>query len=183
MNATGTWRLADVSPGDFLDGRGAEVDALPAGDRSACAFDSTTMSIAWDLGRLRPHHVTAASLLLWSGGLTGVPDDPAELESSGSGPAHVAGRRGPPAHAPAARVGDRGGGRHGGGAGRGARVLAAVLTAACALSGGPRPSDVLRLWPVAHLVHVLRPGSDASDAGRSALRANEHVLTATFDDD
>ncbi|MFI0506270.1 hypothetical protein ACH3WN_25995 [Streptomyces albogriseolus] len=81
MNATGTWRLADVSLGDFLDGRGAEVDVLLAGVRSACAFDSTTMSIAWDLGRLRPHDVTAASLLLWSGGLTGVPDDPAELES------------------------------------------------------------------------------------------------------
>ncbi len=48
--------------------------------------------------------------------------------------------------------------------------------------GWPRPSDVLRLWRVAHLVHVLRPGSDASDAGRSAFRAYEHVLTATFGD-
>ncbi|MFZ4243906.1 hypothetical protein ACOZDF_01020 [Streptomyces griseoincarnatus] len=56
VNATGTWRrrLADVSLGDLLDGRGAEVDELLAGVRSACAFDSTTMSIAWDLGWLRP---------------------------------------------------------------------------------------------------------------------------------
>ncbi|GGQ67845.1 hypothetical protein GCM10010250_45260 [Streptomyces althioticus] len=81
VNATGTWRLADVSLGDFLHGRRAEVDVLLARLRSACAFDSTAMSIAWDLGWLRPHDVTAASLLLWSGGLTGVPDDPAELES------------------------------------------------------------------------------------------------------
>ncbi|GAA3269282.1 MULTISPECIES: hypothetical protein [Streptomyces] len=64
VNATGTWRLADVSLGDFLDGHGAEVDVLLAGVRSACAFDSTTMSIAWDLGWLRPHDVTVASLLL-----------------------------------------------------------------------------------------------------------------------
>ncbi len=178
VNATGTWRLADVSLGDFLDGRGAEVDVLLAGVRSACAFDSTTMSIAWDLGWLRPHDVTAASLLLWSGGLAGVP---AELES----PAvvrHMC-RVGADLQltrllhasvtaAVTARTEAK----------RGARALAAVLTAACALSGGPRPSDVLRLWRVAHLVHVLRPGSDASDAGRSSFRAYEHVLTATFGD-
>ncbi|MGQ5578552.1 hypothetical protein [Streptomyces sp. ECR3.8] len=174
VNATGTWRLADVSLGDFLDGRGAEVDVLLAGVRSACAFDSTTMSIAWDLGWLRPHDVTAASLLLWSGGLTGVP---AELES----PAvvrHMC-RVGADLQltrllhasvtaAVTARTEAK----------RGARALAA----ACTLSGGPRPSDVLRLWRVAHLVHVLRPGSDASDAGRSAFRAYEHVLTVTFGD-
>ncbi|MFF9337605.1 hypothetical protein [Streptomyces albogriseolus] len=176
VNATGTWRLADVSLGAFLDGRGAEVDVLLAGVRSACAFDSTTMSIAWDLGWLRPHDVTAASLLLWSGGLTGVP---AELES----PAVVRHMcqvgadlqltrllHASVTAAVTARTEAK----------RGARELAAVLTAACALSGGPRPSDVLRLWRVAHLVHVLRPGSDASDAGRSAFRAYEHVLTATF---
>ncbi|MFD8267629.1 hypothetical protein ACH4UX_21605 [Streptomyces althioticus] len=181
VNATGTWRLADVSLGDFLHGRRAEVDVLLARLRSACAFDSTAMSIAWDLGWLRPHDVTAASLLLWSGGLTGVPDDPAELES----PAVVRHMCQVGADLQLTRL------LHasvtaavtaGTEAKRGARARAAVLTAACALSGGPRPSDVLRLWRVAHLVHVLRPGSDASDAGRSAFRAYEHVLTATFGD-
>ncbi|MGW3550573.1 hypothetical protein ACWDLL_06820 [Streptomyces griseoincarnatus] len=178
VNATGTWRLADVSLGDFLDGCGAEVDVLLAGVRSACAFDSTTMSIAWDLGWLRPHDVTAASLLLWSGGLTGVP---AELESPavvrhmcrvGADLQLTSLLHASVTAAVTARTEAK----------RGARALAAVLTAACALSGGPRPSDVLRLWRVAHLVHVLRPGSDASDAGRSAFRAYEHVLTATFGD-
>ncbi|MFZ4157881.1 hypothetical protein ACOZDE_05520 [Streptomyces griseoincarnatus] len=118
--------------------------------------------------------MTAASLLLWSGGLTGVP---AELES----PAVVRHMcqvgadlqltrllHASVTAAVTARTEAK----------RGARALAAGLTAAC----GPRPSDVLRLWRVAHLVHVLRPGSDASDAGRSAFRAYEHVLTATFDD-
>lgn len=177
VNATGTWRLADVSLGDFLDGRGAEVDVLLAGVRSACAFDSTTMSIAWDLGWLRPHDVTAASLLLWSGGLTGVP---AELES----PAVVRHMcqvgadlqltrllHASVTAAVTARTEAKRGARTGGRTDGGLRPL-----------GWPRPSDVLRLWRVAHLVHVLRPGSDASDAGRSAFRAYEHVLTATFGD-
>ncbi len=177
VNATGTWRLADVSLGDFLDGRGAEVDVLLAGVRSACAFDGTTMSIAWDLGWLRPHDVTAASLLLWSGGLTGVP---AELES----PAVVRHMcqvgadlqltrllHASVTAAVTARTEAKRGARTGGRTDGGLRPL-----------GWPRPSDVLRLWRVAHLVYVLRPGSDASDAGRSAFRAYEHVLTATFGD-
>ncbi|MGW7405291.1 hypothetical protein ACWGI9_16400 [Streptomyces sp. NPDC054833] len=83
VNSTGTWDLADVSVGGFLARKRDEMSRLMAGIRWVCRFGDAEM--ADEVGWFRDYEVSAAHLLLWSGGLTGVPEPLEKLDE----PTHV----------------------------------------------------------------------------------------------
>lgn len=85
VRSTGTWLLPDVSVGAFLAPRQEDLDRLMEGIRAIGRFPGEVMATADALGYFRDHEVPAASLLLWSEGITGVPEPPERLE----GPALV----------------------------------------------------------------------------------------------
>ncbi|MFJ6070018.1 hypothetical protein ACIQFU_04120 [Streptomyces sp. NPDC093065] len=178
VNATGSWSVPDVSVGRFLDDRSEDVGRLLSAVRSVCRFSDSGMAVVDELGRLRDHEVPAAFLLLWSAGVTGVPEPLEKLEE----PALV--RRMCRMAADlqltlllqalvtaAVAAGTE--------ADRGAEQIAEVLTIACALadpSGGSTPGLVFRMWRVAHLPGILRPESDAPDEGKAGFRAYDEIL-------
>lgn len=173
VNATATWELGDVSLGDFLARKHGVVERVLDGIRSVCRFTDAAMSVADEVGWFRDHEVHAASLLMWSEGVTDVPQPVERLEQ-------------PPVVRRMCRVGaDL----------QLTRFLQALLTAAIAAgtepregaarvaeilglasdladpTGGSAPTVIFRMWRVAHLPGILRPGSDAPAAGKAAFRA------------
>jgi hypothetical protein len=136
------------------------------------------MAVVDELGWFRDHDVPAAHLLLWSAGVTGVPEPVSQLEE----PSTV--RRMCRMAADlqlasllqaliTAAVAAGTSARHG------APVIAAVLTTACDLAdptGRSTPDVVFRMWRVAYLPGILGPGSDAPESGRAGFRAYERML-------
>ncbi|MFB6768866.1 hypothetical protein [Streptomyces sp. Tu 4128] len=178
MNATGTWSVPDVSVGRFLGDRSEDVARLLSGIRSVCRFSDAGMAVVDELGRLRDHEVPAASLLLWSAGVTGVPEpverleEPALLRRMCRMAADLQLTLLLQALVTAAVAA-------GTGAVRGAEQIVEVLTTACALAdpnGGSTPGLVFRMWRVAHLPGILRPESDAPDEGKAGYRAYDEAL-------
>lgn len=182
VNATGTWELADVSVGDFLARRQGETERLLDGIRSVCRFGDAAMAIVDELGRFRDHEVPAAFLLLWSAGVTGVPQPLERLEE-------------PPVvrrmcrmaadlqltyflqalitAAVAAGTEPR----------QGAAGIAELLGIATDLAdgtGGIAPADIFRMWRVARLPGILRPESDAPESGKAGFRAYDEMLEELF---
>ena len=178
VNSTGTWDLADVSMGGFLASRQDDVERLLAGIRVVCRFSDRAMAIVDELGWFRDHEVPAAFLLLWSAGVTGVPQPPERLGE----PALV--RRmcrmavdlqlvlflqalvnAAVASGTEAR--------------QGAPRITEILGIACDLAdptGRSAPDLVFRMWRVAHLPGILRPESDAPEAGKAGFRAYDEAL-------
>ncbi|MEU3890885.1 hypothetical protein [Streptomyces sp. NPDC029041] len=78
VRSTGTWLLADVSVGAFLAPRTEDLGRLMEGVRVVGRFSGEVMVVADELGHFRDHEVSAASLLLWSEGITGVPQPPSD---------------------------------------------------------------------------------------------------------
>ncbi|MGC0330211.1 hypothetical protein RKD23_003201 [Streptomyces sp. SAI-170] len=178
VNATGTWRLADVSLRDFLSRRQGDMELLLMDIRSVCRFGDDAMAVVDELGWFRDHEVSAAHLLLWSAGVTGVPQPLSRLEEPPTvrrmcrmaadlqltaflqALVTAAIAAGTPAH-------------------RGAPTVADVLATACGLadpSGGGSPDLVLRMWRVAHLSGILSPASDAPESGKAGFRAYDRTL-------
>ncbi|MFI6371738.1 hypothetical protein [Streptomyces sp. NPDC050546] len=137
------------------------------------------MAIADELGYFADHEVRAASLLLRSEGIAGVPEPRERLEE----PELV--RR-------MCRIGadlqltrllqalvtaclaagtERG---------EGAAGSAEILRIACGLAEPGRaaitPADIHRMWRVAHLPGILRPASDAPEWGKAGYRAYDAEL-------
>ncbi|MCX3285610.1 hypothetical protein OR263_02510 [Streptomyces sp. NEAU-H22] len=179
VRSTGTWLLPDVSVGAFLEPRQEDLGRLMEGVRVVGRFSGEVMAIADALGYFADHEVPAASLLLWSEGITGVPEPPERLEE----PELV--RR-------MCRIGadlqltrllqalvsaalDAGTE-----SGEGAAGIAEILRVACGLAepcrAGITPADVHRMWRVAHLPAILRPASDAPDWGKAGYRAYDAEL-------
>jgi hypothetical protein len=178
VNSTGTWRLADVSVGAFLAHRQADVERLLEAIRSVCRFSDDAMGIVDELGRFRDHEVLAAFLLLWSGGVTGVPQPLERLEE-------------PPVVRRMCRMATdlqltaflqaliTAAIAAGTEAREGAVKVAEVLEIACRLadaSGRSTPADIFRMWRVAHLPGRLRPESDAPESGKAGFRAYDELL-------
>ncbi|WP_329335811.1 hypothetical protein OG866_17710 [Streptomyces sp. NBC_00663] len=180
MNATGTWVLADASVGEFLARRHADVERVMDGVRKACGFDDVAMRMADEVGWFRDYKVDAAHLLLWSAGITGVPDQlegldepsvirrmcrmAADLQLTEFLHAVITA-------AVAARTEPR----------RGAAAIVDVLTIASDLAdatGGVAPVQVFRTWRVAHLPGILLPRSDAPGYGKAGFRAYDEELEA-----
>ncbi|MCF3133289.1 hypothetical protein [Streptomyces olivochromogenes] len=178
VNATGTWSLADVSVGAFLDSRRADVDRVFAGICSVCGFGDGALALVDGTGYFRDYAVSSADLLLWSRGITGVPDPIARLEEPPTvrrmcrmaadvqlvdflaellGVAVAAG--------PEAR--------------EGAPQVAEILRIASDLAdptGRSAPDQVFRMWRVACLPRVLEPRGGASETGRAGFRAYDEAL-------
>ncbi|MEV7318833.1 hypothetical protein [Streptomyces sp. NPDC093970] len=178
VNSTGTWALPDVSMAEFLDRAGDRVRTLLDGVRVVCGFDDETMAIADELGYFRDHEVSAASLLLWSAGVTGVPQPLERLEE----PAMV--RRMCRMAADLQLVNllqalvnaaVAGGTDAGTGAPRIARLLGTASDVADP-TGACTPELVHRMWRVGRLPAILHPQSGAPEAGKVGYRAYDREL-------
>jgi hypothetical protein len=177
--ATGAGVLADVSVGDFLAPRQDDLRCLMEDVRALGRFPDAVMAIADELGYFADHEVPAASLLLWSEGIAGLPEPLERLEE----PALV--RR-------MCRIGAdlqltrllqalvTAALAAGTESGEGAVGIAEILRAACGLVEPDRarttPDEVQRMWRVAHLPAILRPASDAPDWGKAGYRAYDAEL-------
>ncbi len=178
VNFTGTWRLADVSVGDFLERRGKELGRLMDGIQEVCRFGAPATAIAGELGYLRDHEVTPEFLLLWSAGLTGVPEPLEELAEPrvvqrmcrmGADLQLTQFLQALITAAICAEVEERAGAAH----------IAEILGIASDLvdaSGRSSPETAFRMWRVAHLPGILRPDSEAPESGRAAFRAYDYEL-------
>ncbi|MGI5367995.1 hypothetical protein [Streptomyces iakyrus] len=80
VRSTGTWLLPDVSVEAFLETRQGDLRCLVEGVRAVGRVSDEVMTIADELGYFRDHEVHAASLLLWSEGIAGLPDPVERLE-------------------------------------------------------------------------------------------------------
>ncbi|MBB3076396.1 hypothetical protein [Streptomyces violarus] len=179
VNATGTWRLRDVSLGVFVAQRQSDLDRLLDGIRSVCRFSDAAMAIAGELGYLEDHEVSAASLLLWSDGIMGVPDpldrieEPSLVRRMGQIGVDLQLTRLLQALVTAALA-------EGTEAGEGAAGIAEILRVAGGLAepaeGGPTPADIHRMWRVALLHGILRPASEVPDWGKAGYRAYDAEL-------
>ncbi|MFI6810579.1 hypothetical protein ACIBO6_37275 [Streptomyces luteogriseus] len=179
VRATATWLLSDVSVGAFLEPRQDDLRRLLEGVRVVGRFPGEVMAVAVELGYFADHEVPAASLLLWSEGIAGVPDPVERLEE----PELV--RR-------MCRIGAdlqltrllqalvTAALAAGTEPGEGAAGIAEVLRAACGLAEPGRarntPVDIHRIWRVARLPAILHPASDAPDWGKAGYRAYDAEL-------
>ncbi|MFG2347217.1 hypothetical protein [Streptomyces phaeochromogenes] len=178
VNFTGTWKLADVSVDGFLAGRRQELGRLMDGIQEVCRFGAPGMAIADELGYLREHEVTPEFLLLWSAGLTGVPEPLEELAEPrvvrrmcrmGADLQLTRFLQDLITAAICAEVEER----------AGAARIAEILGIAAELvdsSGRNSPETAFRMWRVAHLPDLLRPDSPAPQWGRAAFRAYDLEL-------
>ncbi|MGA5893957.1 hypothetical protein [Streptomyces venetus] len=178
VRATGTWVLADVSVGDLLAPRQGDLRCLMEGVREGGRF-SAVMAIADELGYFADHDVPAASLLLWSEGVTGVPQPPERLAEPESvrrmcriGADLQLTRLLQALVTVALAAGTE--------SGEGAATVAEVLRVACGLvepaRTPPTPAEVHRMWRVARLPRILRPASDAPEWGKAGYRTYDAEL-------
>ncbi|WP_328871739.1 hypothetical protein OHT76_17345 [Streptomyces sp. NBC_00287] len=180
VTATGTWRLADVSVGAFLDDRGPEVERVLDGIHRVCAFGPVFTAVADELGCFRDHEVTAAALLLWSGGVEGVRPDlesPQAVRRMCRAGADLQLTEFLHALITAALVAETD-------ADCGARALTELLALTTALADGTgrcTPASAFRTWRTGRLTQVLRPGSGAPEWGRAGFRAYERALDGLLD--
>ncbi|MFF5311181.1 hypothetical protein [Streptomyces massasporeus] len=179
VRATGTGALADVSVGDFLAPRQDDLRRLMEDVRALGRFPDAVMAIARELGYFADHEVPAASLLLWSEGIAGLPEPLERLEE----PELV--RR-------MCRIGAdlqltrllqalvTAALAAGTEPGEGAVGIAEILRVACGLAEPGRaritPAEAHRMWRVAQLPAILRPASDAPDWGKAGYRAYDAEL-------
>ncbi|MEU0899770.1 hypothetical protein [Streptomyces massasporeus] len=137
------------------------------------------MAIADEIGYFADHDVPAASLLLWSEGITGVPEPPERLEEPGLvwrmcriGADLQLTRLLQALVTAALAAGTE--------PGEGAAGIAEILRVACGLAdpgrAGITPADVHRMWRVGHLPGILRPASDAPGWGKAGYRAYDAEL-------
>ncbi|MFF9114258.1 hypothetical protein ACF09Y_01325 [Streptomyces massasporeus] len=179
VRATGTWLLPDVSVGAFLESWQDDLRRLLEGVRVVGRFSGEVMAIADELGYFADHDVPAASLLLWSEGITGVPQPPERLEESelvrrmcriGADLQLTRLLQALVTAALAAGTEPR----------EGAAGIAEILCVACGLveprHAGLTPADVHRTWRVAHLPGILHPASDAPEWGKAGHRAYDAEL-------
>lgn len=199
VRATGTWLLPDVSVRAFLEPRQDDLRRLLEGVRVVGRFSGAVMAIADELGYFADHDVPAASLLLWSEEITGVPEPPERLEE----PELV--RR-------MCRIGAdlqltrllqalvTAALAAGTEPGEGATGIAMILRVSCGLADpgragntyadpgcggltsaepghtGLTPADVHRTWRVAHLPAILHPAADPPEWGKAGYRAYDAAL-------
>lgn len=178
VNFTGTWKLADVSVDGFLAGRRQELGRLMDGIQEVCRFGVPGMAIADELGYLREHEVTPEFLLLWSAGLTGVPEPLEELAEPrvvrrmcrmGADLQLTQFLQALITAAICAEVEERAAAVH----------IAEILGIASELvdpSGRNSPESAFRMWRVAQLPGILHPYSEAPESGRAAFRAYDLEL-------
>ncbi|MFD5229792.1 hypothetical protein ACFWJ5_14890 [Streptomyces qaidamensis] len=172
--ATGSGVLADVSLGDFLAPKRDDLRCLMEDVRALGRFPDEVMAIADELGYFADHEVPAASLLLWSEGIPGLPEplerleEPALVRRMCRIGADLQLTRLLQARVTAALAA-------GIESGEGAVAIAEILRVACGLvepgRAGITPADVHRMWRVAHLPGILVPASDAPDWGKAGYRA------------
>ncbi|MER7483006.1 hypothetical protein ABTX60_36125 [Streptomyces sp. NPDC126510] len=179
VRAAGTWLLPDVSVGAFLEPRQEDLGRLMEGVRVVGRFSGEVMAVADELGYFADHEVPAASLLLWSEGIAGLPEPVERLEE----PELV--RR-------MCRIGAdlqltrllqalvTAALAAGTEPGDGAAGIAGILPVACGLAepgrAGITPADVHRVWRVAHLPGILSPASGAPEWGKAGYRAYDAEL-------
>ncbi|MCX5558106.1 hypothetical protein [Streptomyces sp. NBC_00038] len=183
VQATGTWTLPDVSMGDFLAPRQNEVDRLLSGIRTVCGFSDASMAILDELGRFRDHEVIAPFLLLWSGGVEGVPERREELEEPRTvrRMCHMGADLQLTQFLQALINGALAAGTE---ARQGAGAVAEILGIAVDLADGTgrtTPTGVFRTWRVACLPSILRPESSAPESGRAGFRAYARRLEELLD--
>ncbi|WP_406374023.1 hypothetical protein OG788_27000 [Streptomyces sp. NBC_00647] len=181
VNHTGTWDLADVSVGDFLAPRGEDIARIMAAVRTIGRFDAPVMAISDEMGYLREHPVEAPFLLLWSAGVTWVPESAenvAYLEEP-----HVVRRMcRMGADLQLTRLLDAlvtVGIAAGVDAEEGGSLVAGIIRIACELvgdTGRDAPEGVFRMWRVAELPDALRPDSGAPEYGKAGYRAYDVEL-------
>ncbi|MFF7732565.1 hypothetical protein [Streptomyces sp. NPDC007984] len=179
VHSTGTWLLPDVSVGAFLEPRQDDLRRLLEGVRVVGRFSDEVMAVADELGYFADHEVSAASLLLWSDGIVGLPDPVERLEE----PELV--RR-------MCRIGAdlqltrllqalvTAALAAGTESGEGATGIVGILRVACGLAeptdARTTPADVHRIWRVAHLPGILCPASDAPEWGKAGHRSYDAEL-------
>lgn len=180
VNATGTWELAEVSPGEFLARRRVDFERLMDGIRSVCRFDDAAMGIADEIGWFGDYEVDAAHLALYSGYLAATPefldrlDQPpvvrrmcrmaADLQLTEFLGAVI----GTAVQAETE-------------AGQGAPRIVDVLAIACDLAdatGGTAPAQVFRTWRVAQLPGILDPRSPTPAHLKAGFRVYDEALEA-----
>ncbi|SNX61574.1 hypothetical protein SAMN06272735_3316 [Streptomyces sp. TLI_55] len=183
VTATGTWRLSDVSVGAYVTAHQAEVDHLLSGIHRVGAFGEVFLTVLDELGYLRDHEVTGLALLLWSGGVEGLPVDVADLEepSTVRRMCRMAADLQLTEFLDALITAAVAAGVETGAA---ARKVAEVLGLAADLADGSgrcSPAGVFRTWRVARLPSLLRPGSDAPEWGKAGFRGYERGLAELLD--
>ncbi|MFF6875500.1 hypothetical protein ACFY9S_09330 [Streptomyces sp. NPDC012474] len=179
VRSNGTWLLPDVSVGAFLGPRQEDLGRLMEGVRVVGRFSGEVMAIADALGYFQDHEVHAASLLLWSEGIAGLPgpverlEEPALVRRMCRIGADLQLTRLLQALVTAALAA-------GTEPGEGAAGIAEILRVACGLVEPGRaliiPAEVHRMWRVAHLPAILRPASDAPEWGKTGYRAYDAEL-------
>ncbi|MFE1286510.1 hypothetical protein [Streptomyces sp. NPDC058751] len=185
MNHTGTWDLADVSVGDFLAPRGGEVARIMAAIRTIGRFDDPVMAISEELGYLREHPVTPEFLLLWSAGVAWDPESSEDLAYL-KDPRVVRRMCRMGADLQLAHLLDAlvtAGIAAGVDAEEGGNLTAGIVRIACELvgdAGRSTPEGVFRMWRVAELPDILRPGSGAPEPGKAGYRAYDAELERLF---
>ncbi|WP_327683181.1 hypothetical protein [Streptomyces sp. NBC_00467] len=173
--------LSEISVGDFVADHREELDHFLAMVRELGDFDAETMDIVDDLGRLRPHEITAPSLLLWSGGIEPVSPDLGE-------PAAVRRMVNMGVDLQLAHVTH---GLVGVAAARGGRAAVeanTVLVLEClrisaglaGLATERAVEDVFRMWRVGFLPEVLMPSSSSPEGMREGFRVYAHALERTM---
>ncbi|MFJ7176886.1 hypothetical protein ACIQXA_10880 [Streptomyces massasporeus] len=179
VRSTGTWQLAGLSVGDFLAPRQEDLRRLLEGVRVVGRFSVEVMAIADELGYFADHEVSAASLLLWSRGITGVPQPPERLAAPE--PVRRMCRIGADLQLTRLLHGLVDAALAAGSEpGEGTAGIAEILRVACGLAEPGReritPADVHRMWRVAHLPGILHPASDAPEWGKTGCRAYDAEL-------
>ncbi|MFJ4619108.1 hypothetical protein [Streptomyces sp. NPDC088812] len=183
--ATGTWSVTAASVGDLVHGRGDEVRRLLDLVRDIGGFTPAAMGLADALGYLRDHPVTVEWLLLWSRGIEGVPDPVEELERPdvvrrmcrAGADLQLAELVQALVTAALVKAGGEADVR------QDAERVAEVLAIAVRLVGQSTPAAAFRTWRVMFLPDIVRPGSNAPEAGKAGFRAFARVLDGVLEPD
>ncbi|MFI1679880.1 hypothetical protein [Streptomyces sp. NPDC020607] len=173
--SAGSWSLADVSVGAFVDGRREHLARVLALIRDIGEFDPDTMLIFDELGYARDHPVAVPSLLLSSGGYEEVSPrlgEPGAVRRMSRMGADLQLTRYLQALVNAAIA-------RGADAAEGAPLVREALGIAVRITGdAPEPgaATVFAMWRVAFLAEILRPDSAARPDARDAFRQYAHAL-------